>query len=519
MHKIQNSSCAVFLLFILLLSSVFVKAQFYNLPNDYFSSLLTERRLAAKDSSIHSAVKPYIHFFSNKYINEGDTHRIFKYVVDDPALDIAFIKHVITVKPHGQNFKFTLDPILNVEAGDDYYNGKRKRANTNTRGFIGCGYIGNKVYFETMFIENQSIFPEYISNGIQSSLVVPGQGRWKTFKSTGYDYALSSGFVSYQPIKNLNIQFGHGKQKIGNGYRSLLLSDNSFNYPYLRFTQLWFKGRVQYTNIYAVLMNLDPATKIPVPNAERLFQKKAVSFQYISVNVTKFLNIGFFQGMIWQAGDNKNKQHLELEYFNPLIFTNIARYGLNNKNNILIGGDLKIKITNKINIYGQLMADDLSNTKTIGQGIGYQAGVNYYNVFGVKNLFFQGEYNNVSEGSYLSPITANTNQSYSHYNQNLAYTPGYGQELLFISDYKFKRVFINAKYHYQTVPLNGDYLYTNQILTCKVGFLINPSYNLNLSLGYTYRNQNFPNFKDLNNQTGYIYLGIKTNIYNFYYDF
>ena len=31
----------------------------------------------------------------------------------------------------------------------------------------------------------------------------------------GFDYAFASGFVSLQGAKNLNIQFGHGKQKIG----------------------------------------------------------------------------------------------------------------------------------------------------------------------------------------------------------------------------------------------------------------------------------------------------------------
>ncbi|MGZ4097494.1 MAG: hypothetical protein ACXVNM_01360, partial [Bacteroidia bacterium] len=462
---------------------------------------------------------PYIHFFSGKYVHVADTHRIFKYIVDDPGLDIAFYKHLIQIQPHGQNFKFTLDPILNIDIGDDFHDSIKTQTSTNTRGFIGSGYIGNKIYFETMFAENQSFFPSYVNNVVKATSVVPGQGRWKQFKTTGYDYAFSSGFVSYQPIKNLNIQFGHGKQKIGNGYRSLLLSDNSFNYPYARVTQQWLKGRIQYSNIYAVLMNLESASLVQNPNAERLFQKKAASFQYLSANITKYLNIGLFQGMIWQAGDSRNRQHLSWEYFNPVIYTNLAEYKLNNKNNILIGGDLKLKITNKLNVYGQFMADDLSNTKKVGNGFGYQAGINYFDVLGLKNLFLQLEYNNVNEGSYQSPIGATTNQSYSHYNSTLAYTPGYGQEMMCLLDYKFKRFFMNARYHYQTLPLNGDNLYNNQLMNLKFGYLVNPSYNLNIALGYTYRNQNFSNFNNLSNQTNYIYLALKTSFYNLYYDF
>lgn len=495
-------------------------AQFYNLPNDYFFALLTERQLAQRDSSIHAGIKPYIHFFSNKYEHVEDNYRIFKYITEDPALDVAFFKHLIRIEPPRQNFKLRLDPLLNLELGKDASaDAPRHWLMNNTRGFIGSGYVGNTVYFETIFAETQSLFPDYIAENAKATTIVPGQGRWKSYRVTGYDYAFSSGFVSLQPLKNLNIQLGHGKQKIGNGYRSLVLSDNSFNYPYARVTLQGFKGRVQYSNIYAVLMNLEPAAKIQNPNVERLFQKKAASFQYLSINTDKLLNVGFFQGMIWQAGDDRNRQHLDWQYFNPVIYTNLASYGLNNKNNILIGSDFKLKLTNQLNVYGQVMADDLSNTKKTGNGWGWQAGANYFDVLGVKNLFVQAEVNNVSETTYFSPIGTVTNQSYSHYNQNLAFTPGSGMELILLSDYKWHRFFANIKYNYQNVSLNNEKYYSNNIINSKLGYVINPAYNLNVSLGINYRLQNFYNFKLLNNETGYIYLSFKTSLYNLYYDF
>lgn len=517
--KISYNSRSVLALIVLLLVSFTSRSQFYNLPNEYHFSLLTERALAAKDSSIHSGIKPYIHFFDQKYVHVADSHRLFKFIVDDPALDAMFFKHVVRVQPPKENFKLFLDPLLNFEEGRDTYDTLNRRISTNTRGLIASGYIGAKFYFETMFAENQSTFPDYVSNMAKSTLVVPGQGRWKTFKKTGYDYAFSSGFVSIQALKNVNIQVGHGKHKIGNGYRSLLLSDNAFNYPYARITQQWFKGMLSYTNIYSVLMNLDSASKHPSPNAERLFQKKAASFQYLSINPTKYLNIGLFQGMIWHAGDDKNKQSLEWQYFNPVIFTNLPQYGLNNRNNILAGIDMKIKVTHKINLYGQLMIDDLSNTKKYGNAMGFQAGINYFDAFGVQNLFLQAEYNDVNENSYVSPLGTAANQAYSHYNQNLAYTPGSGKEIIVIADYKWKRLFVNLKYNNQNIIKNGDYFYNNQLVNAKIGYLLNPAYNLNVNLGVTYRMQNFNNFSTLNNQTNYIYLGIRTSIYNLYYDF
>ena len=201
-------------------------------------------------------------------------------------MDKVFFDHLIHIKSKTGKYEFKVDPLLNIELGKaEYDTTKSQRISTNTRGFIASGSIGKNFYFETLFSENQSKFPIYISNFNNQTKIVPGQGRYKVFKITGYDYAFSSGFISYQPIKKLNIQVGHGKQKIGNGYRSLLLSDNAFNYPYIRITSEWLKGKLQYTNIYAVLMNLTTGGAITPKNTEPLFQKKAVSFQYLSYNI------------------------------------------------------------------------------------------------------------------------------------------------------------------------------------------------------------------------------------------
>ncbi|MBP7807937.1 MAG: hypothetical protein KA163_01460 [Bacteroidia bacterium] len=496
-----------------------LQAQFYNLPNDYSYSLLTERTLAEKDSSIHSSVKPYIHFFSNKYKHVADSFRVFKFITEDPLLDKVFFDHLIHIKSRNKKYTLIVDPLLNFEFGRDAEDTLQRSLYSNTRGFIASGSIGKDFYFETMLSETQSVFPNYLETYSRGSGIVPGQGRWKTFKTRGFDYAFSSGFFSWQATKNINIQAGHGKQKIGQGYRSLFLSDNSFNYPYARITQQWFKGRLQYTNIYASFMNMTSASEKIVPNTERLFQKKAASFQHLSLNFTKWLNLGFFQGLMWQVGDKNNVQHFEWQYFNPVIYTNLGSYGLNNRNNILIGSELNLKITKRISLYGQLIADDLSNTRKVGNGIGYQAGLKYFDAFKVKNLFLQAEYNDVSESCYTSPITDTSNQSYSHYNQNIAYTPGYGKEIVAIVDYKLRRWTLNARYNYQYYTVLNYALYTNQHINLRLGYTINPSYNMNISLGLLYRSQDYFGFNASNNKTAYVYLSFKTSLFNNYYDF
>ena len=519
--KIISNRYTYLLSFILCLLSSSIKSQFYNLPNEYFFNTFSQRQLARLDSEqLHSSIQPYIPFFNKKYEFVGDTHRVFKYISEDPFLDKVFFDHLIHIKSKTGKYEFKVDPLLNIELGNAYYDtAKWQRISTNTRGFIASGTIGKDFYFETLFSENQSKFPYYISRYNNQTKIVPGQGRYKAFKTTGYDYAFSSGFISYQPIKRLNIQLGHGKQKIGNGYRSLLLSDNAFNYPYLRVTSEWFKGRLQYTNIYAVLMNLTTGGAVTPKYTEPLFQKKATSFQYLSFNINKRINIGLFQGMIWNAADSMNRQHLEWQYFNPVIFTNLGFYGLNDKNNIVIGATGNIKITNKISVYGQFMGDDFSNQYAIGNAFGYQVGAKYFDAFKLKNLMLQIEYNDVAEGSYNSPFGTYSNQSFSHYNQNLAYTLGYGKELILLGDFKFQRLFLNAKFNFQWMTLNKFDLYQNTISKIQFGYTINSAYNFNVSLGYNYRYQDFLGFNTSNNKTTFYTLSLKSNLFNTYYDF
>jgi hypothetical protein len=496
-------------------------SQFYNLPNNYFFNLLTEKNLSMIDSiQTHSSIQPYIPFYNKRYEFVSDTFKVFKFITDDPLLDKVFYDHLILIKSKTNKYEFKVDPILNVELGRAYSDTTNYlNTSTNTRGFIASGTIGKDVYFETMFAENQSFFPYYISNFNKQSIVVPGQGRFKPFKTTGYDYAFSSGFVSYQATKNVNIQMGHGKQKIGNGYRSLLLSDNAFNYPYIRLTSQWLKGKIQYTNIYAILMNLETGGAKTPPFTEPLFQKKAMAIQFLSFNVSKRINLGLFQSMVWNASDSMNRQQLDWQYFNPVIFSNLGFYGLNDKNNIMLGANASVKVSSYLLLYAQFMADDLSRMKKTKNGIGYQVGIKYFDVLKLKNSMLQLEYNHVVEGSYTSPIGTVNNQSYSHYNQNLAFTPGYGTELVGIFDYKYKRFFMNAKLNVQRLTLNGYDFYTNTFSNYGLGYTINPSYNFNVSLNYINRQQVFTDFNASSNITRFYTLSLKSNLYNTYYDF
>ena len=494
------------LLFLLSLP-FFSEAQFYSLPTSYDYNILTTRHLARRDIVVHPAMQPFIPLLNQGHHYVADTSVVFRYIKEDAALDIIFREHFIQVKPRSEPFLLRIDPVFNFEAGRDTRDTTGRNLYTNTRGFVASGTIGRRFYFESMLCENQALFPAYLTTESLVTKVVPGQGRWKQFKGAGFDFAFVSGIASIQLWRNVNLQLGHGKHKIGHGYRSLLLSDNAFNYPFVRLTQQWLKGKLRYTNVYASFMNLVPAAKVTTKNTEPLFQKKSAAFQYLELQLHPAFSLSFFQGLVWKPGDERNRQHLTWEYFSPVIYSQLAKSGLDDEEkNIVAGMDILLKLSRYINVYGQLMADKNDD------GLGYQAGIKYFDVFGIEHLSMQAEYNRVDEGAYTGTATP----SYFHYNQNIAFTPQNCSEQIYMLDYRIKRLVFNARYHVQDFYSGARN--SNGITNVKLGYVVNPRYNMQLGTGYIGRRNNYI-IGVPNPYTDYFYVSFKTSIYNQYYDF
>jgi hypothetical protein len=452
-------------------------------------------------------------------------------------------EHLIIINDTADQFHVSIDPLMDLDYGRDLARTYTHALTVNTRGVIVRGSIGPHFAFETSVYENQSWQPFYLDSFARVSKVIPGQGRWKTFKQGGFDYSMSSGYISYSLGKHVNIQAGTGKHFVGDGYRSLLLSDNAFNYPYLRITTTF--GRFQYTNLYASFMNLTSDTHGPA-NTERLYQKKSASFQMLSISIHPRIQLGLFQGLIAQGADSTNRQHLDFYYYNPVIGVSALKYGFNDPNHVLMGSTLKVNVCRFFTLYAQYMLDGIALNSpggSIYNRQGFQVGGKLNDLFTIRNLHLQIEYNQVRPYSYAS---ANTSESYSHYNQPLTDPLGANfKEAIAILDYRVKDFFVEFKCNYARIGAdsiaryygqnifssdNSAYSGANQNSTpmlqgvkttlrlyeFKVGYLINPAYNLNIMAGILLRSyQN----SSSDNKTNYIYLGIKTSLSNLYYDF
>ncbi len=433
-------------------------------------------------------------------------------------------------------FRLYIDPLFNLQAGTATDSTGGGNFWINTRGVTARGDIGNRVSFETSFLENQAQMPLFIDNYARKTLVIPGQGRWKTFDTTGFDYAMASGYISVAATRWLNIQAGHGKHFVGDGYRSLLLSDNSFNYPFARFTaNFGQRKQFQITSLYAVLTNLKSVSPVP-PGTERLFQKKPAAFQIISWKPLRTLEFSFFQGVMWESADSLNRFNTGFNYFNPIPLIGPATEKMDGTNNYLIGLTFRADFFRSYSLYGQFMIDDPQGTNY--NKIGGQIGVKAFDLFTVKHLHFQAEYNSVRPFSYSA---FDASQSWTHYGQPLAHPLGAGfREFTGNLRYKFSDFFIHVRATSANIlanegfanygqwplvpeasasftPWNSNQLTGYTSIDARIGWVISYASNLNISLGYMQRQVNLKN--NTSDTQTLISVSLSTSLSNIYFDF
>ncbi|MBW7951726.1 MAG: hypothetical protein H3C56_04020, partial [Chitinophagaceae bacterium] len=247
----------------------------------------------------------------------------------------------------------------------------------------------------------------------------------------------------------MDMQLAYDRNFIGNGIRSLFLSDFSTNYMFLKVNTHF--GKFQYQNIFAELVSYKNV------GSDRVFPRKYFRASYLNFNATKWLNIGLFEGLMLG-----NTSSISLPLFNPVMFTNVS----NNKGDkSYVGFDVKANVAKSFQVYGQLMIDKLKTEELKndwwGNRFGYQAGLKYVDVFGIKNLDAQVETNVVRPFTYAASDSV---ASYNHYNQPLAHPLGSNfSEYIGVVRYQpLKKLYLEAKLIYYKQGLDSSILGVNQ---------------------------------------------------------
>jgi hypothetical protein len=313
----------------------------------------------------------------------------------------------------------------------------------NTRGISVRGMIAKKVGFSSFITENQERGPQFFQQQVNTFRAVPGVGFYKPFKNTAVDYFDARGYVTFNAAKFIDFQLGYDKNFIGNGYRSLFLSDWGNSYLFAKInTRIW---KLNYQNIFMELM--PQFTK----GADSLLDRKYAAMHHLSMNVTKWLNIGLFEGVIFGR-----KNRFDFQYLNPVIFYRHVEGTIGSPDNAVAGFDFKANIAHRLQFYGQFLLDEFrigelrDKPKSWVNKFGIQLGGKYIDAFGVKNLDLQFEMNRVRPFTYSHYDTV---ANYTHYNQPLAHPLGANfQEFIGIVNYQPAPkwyIFAKAIYYYQ----------------------------------------------------------------------
>ena len=430
-----------------------ILAQQYFMPYEATTYAAFEKKLYQPGSRFFTDIKPYL--AKEVFNTYGDTTQSLFSIYGDYFSAVPFSKrgwyrklrteHLFDVT--GEEYHIQIDPILHQESGAERIAGEGLRV--NTRGVMVRGTLGKNLGFFSSYLENQASFVNYLDSFILQNRVVPGQGMIRIFKGANYDYASATGYIQYQPAKFLNLQFGHERNFIGDGYRSLLLSDNTYPYPFLK--MITTVGPFRYMNLYGFMMDM----RSPVIR-DQGFQKKFVNIHYLSSHIGKRVTFSLFESITWGG----NNRFLDPAYLNPVIFYHPIAFSDQSSANILLGANLKVIPIKNIVVYSQLMLDEFRGKDIArrngwwGNKQGVQGGIKYFDVAGIKNLFLQTEFN------YVRPYTyqyANTLTNYEHYNQPLAHPVGanFIESLSWIR-YRYKSVSGEFKWQYL---IYGDDLY------------------------------------------------------------
>lgn len=484
------------------------------------------------DSSFHYTIKPY----------KQDYYKVEK--VSDINLNNSLLNKIFNdnlIYTQNRKINLRINPIINSVF---YRDVSKKPTFTDYKAGINLkSSYKNKLFINSEFVIAQTGFPSYYNALIFDYQIVPHYGKYLKNNNYGLLYYSWTGDFTFQVNKNISFSAGRGKVFLGNGYRSLFLSDNSNSYPYFKAeVDIW---KIKYLWMIAKLSDIDLSEGY---NPHVLYDKAAFT-HYFSLNITKRINFDFFETVITNPFDSEGRRiSYDAVYFNPVIFYRPAEFYNGSSDNSLLGLGLNIRLWKSTFLYSQFILDDLviSSLKDgsgwWGNKFGIQGGAKIYNLFKVKGLFARGEINIVrpytySHGeAYINNGTANLN--YGNFRQELSHPFGANfSEGIAIIRYvkgrfsgKAKIIFAEKGVDIDSISQGGDVyksydlrpsnygirLFQGELTDIRiyhlgVSYLINPKFNLMFNAGFYYRTEQNSLFLSENK---IVYLGISSDFFN-----
>jgi hypothetical protein len=185
-----------------------------------------------------------------------------------------------------------------------------------------------------------------------------------------------------------------------------------------------------------------------VPGGDKLIPKKYAAIHHLDIALTKWLNMGLYEAVVFGR-----KDRFDFGYLNPIIFYRSIEQQSGSFDNSIAGIDFKANVAKKFQFYSQIVLDEFVLSE-IKKNRGWwankwalQFGAKYIDAFTIKNLDLQLEHNRVRPFTYSHRDSV---ASFTHYNQPLAHPLGANfSEWIGIARYQpAPKLLVNAKLVY-----------------------------------------------------------------------
>ncbi|HZY39491.1 MAG TPA: gliding motility protein RemB [Mucilaginibacter sp.] len=528
-----NKKSTIFFLFFFLFAAKQGFAQLIYQPYSYQFYQKLNTVVYSPSSNLHTALKPY--FIGDSSVMRPAYDSLMMSNVDNTGKSwlhkALFSGHPVDVK--NKDYTLTADLLVDLQAGREFT--QPKTTYLNSRGYQVAGTVGSNFFFYTSGFENQGKFPNYEAAYISQTGMIPGQAYDRTF--LGYnDWSYVTALMGYRAGKNFIIALGEDKTFIGDGYRSMLLSDYASSYPLLRLTFNLGKN-IQYMAMWAYMEDQN-AVEFNVFGNNR---RKWGAFHYIDWNITNRASIGFFNAVIDEEANDHGRLHgFDINYFDPIYFSSSLGPSGTVPDHTLAGFNGKYKVLDKTTIYGQILFDQSLASVDNSSGRAWQIGFKGSDLFKVNSLNYLFEYNTAAPYTYSNqyPLV-----NYTELSEPLADPLGANfKEAIGILNYSAGKFDFQGQLDYAKYGLNTGNLNYGKVITLAdntnipagsgvtgqglsttlkyaegtIAYMLNPKYNFRIEAGALLRQETNT---QSDTKTVFITLGLRTGFRNLYHDF
>jgi len=313
------------------------------------------------------------------------------------------------------DFYLRVNPIVDLRYGkqkddaEDYF--------FNRRGVALRAGIDDRIFFHFDILETQAGLPNFVREFRSRFEALPGAGFLKSYSldlanvSRGADYLNGSGFVSADLTKHVGVRLGYGRHFIGDGERSMLLSNFSNNYPFLELN--WRIWKFHYRNLFAELTAAPGRPSVIVLSRDEGF---------------------------------------DLAYLNPIILYRTIEQSVGSPDNALVGLTGRYRSPFRTEFYGQFILDEFVFNELFVERRGwwankwaYQVGARHVDAFGVDQLDIMVERNVARPFTYAHRAQS----SYTHFGMPLAHPLGanFTENIIGIDYRPLPRLHLRARLH------------------------------------------------------------------------